>query len=186
MVPAVVREVGRSVVAIAAVLGGIAVLLSGLNRVPVVLQPEVSHRFKDFSGVREAERELKTKIWIPAYFPDYLSWPPALVRVEKGEPPVVVLGILRNPQHDLSLLLLQSLGKGDWQALSVPAVTSVVETRQVALKKSRAILSRTMDGSGQIWTRLQWESASRRFLLIGQSSTEELLRIAGSMGGADQ
>ena len=183
MASAVMKEVGKSVVTMAAVLGGISALLAGLNRLPVVLQPEVSHRFKDFPGVLEAERELGARIWIPAYFPDSLSWPPALVRVEKSEPPVVVLGILRNPDHDLALLLLQSLGKGDFQPLSVPPVNEVVETRRMTVKGMSALLSRTVDGSGRIWTRLQWETPSRRFLLIGRASSEELIRMAGSVGG---
>lgn len=178
------REIWKTIVMAAVVLGGVCALLTGLNRVPVLLQPEISYRFRDFDNLKEAERQLGVRILTPAYFPDRFSWPPALIRIERQEPPVVVLGILRRPEHDLGLFLIQSLGKGRLEPLSIPETATVVDSREVSVNGVRATLSRTVNGGGNTWYRLEWETASRHFLLIGRDSPTDLIRMADTMGGA--
>ncbi len=81
-------RVGEIVLPLLATLVLVALGLRLLGALPSLwLQPPVTA----FASIEEAERTLGVRIWLPVYFPDYLDFPPQVIRVEQELVPRVFL-----------------------------------------------------------------------------------------------
>src|SRR3989304_6954367 len=82
------RELVGILTSVGLVLGVAAITLWVLNGVPTQIQG--TNKVLEFKDTRDAQLALGIKISRPAYFPDYLAWPPALIQAQK-RPAIAVL-----------------------------------------------------------------------------------------------
>lgn len=93
---------------IAAVLGGIAVGLRALDSVPPwwLGQPRAP---VPYATVFELERQQRTRLLVPFFFPDALVWPPTRIWLGTGQGRPVLLEFERADGSGVGLLLAQTL-----------------------------------------------------------------------------
>lgn len=122
------RETRLRAFVIASVLGGIVAGLWLMDRIPPwwLGQPRAPIRY---ASVFELERQQRTRLLVPFFFPDALMWPPARIWLGPGAGRPVLLEFDRAEEGGLGLLLCQSLD-GDYalpaRLLPPPAVLDPV------------------------------------------------------------
>lgn len=174
-----VREVAGIVMALSMVLGVTAGLLRVADSVPGLIRGEPKGATRLLS-IDAAERRLGERLWLPAYFPDTLSWPPAAIVVRRGPPPSVAVTFV-DRGGEPALVLGQSLGTTAPVPEELQARDPVLHRVTVPLHDGRATLLRLAGRDGRIWHDLAWEMEGRRIVLRSRGSVDELLRMARSV-----
>lgn len=171
-------ELLRALAALALVMGGATAALAALDAAPGWLQGE-PRGVRRLSGVDDAERRLKARLYLPAFFPDRYRWPPSSVRLLLGDPASVALGFEAR-EGGLALLLGQTVGG---EGPVSPRVLPHAETLQrsaVRLGDGEGTLARVVGEDGAVWHEVAWRQGGRTLVMRGKAGTEELLRMARS------
>jgi len=161
------------------VLGLAALALHGLDRVPAYLQPGTMPQ--TFASVQAAERGLGMRIPLPAYFPDYLEWPPASVVARQRPGPQVSLLFRLQEGDDLGLAMLIAPEKALPPTLPMPIPAVVLSSRQIDLDGTSALLVTGRGPTGGPFNRLSWVANGYRYTLATSRPVAELLRMARSL-----
>jgi hypothetical protein len=172
-------ELARMLVTLFWVVLATVALVAGLGAVPRWLAGEGKGPGLAVS-VPEAERRLGSSLFLPAFFPDRLAWPPAEVRVAGGRGGSARLALQPREAGGAPVVLLQSVEPGD------PVAPELIGDRRV-LSASRTrvgdlpaeFASVLVDGEG--WQELSWEVDGRRLVLRSRGELEELYRMAHSV-----
>ena len=172
------EELLRSVLTLLLVLGGTAGLLAALDSAPGCIQG-VPRGVRPVKTVQEAERRLRARLALPAYFPDTLRWPPSAIRVVQDASPAAALAF-EGRAGGVELWLAQTVaGDGPISPSLLPKVT-VLGKGTVAIGAEEATLSRIVGEDGTIWHEIAWHQFGRRLALRGKGSLDELIRMARS------
>lgn len=172
-------ELLRALVALGLVMGGAAGALAALDAAPGWLSGE-PRGVRRLQSVDEAERRLKARLYLPAYFPDRYRWPPSSVRLLLGEPASVALGFEAR-QGGLALELGQTVsGEGTISPL-VLRPAEVLQRSAVRLGGGEGTLARVVGEDGAVWDEVAWTQGGRTLVLRGKAGVEELLRMAHSV-----
>ncbi|HEX9017525.1 MAG TPA: hypothetical protein VF960_16140 [Chloroflexota bacterium] len=155
--------------------GYVAYLTAGPTPVPNVLDERLS-----FPSVEAAQKDLGVKVWVPFYFPSYLSWPPATVRGQR-EPVKVVSLLVLSTEREQALQVREVFWPGDDLPFGVPEPAQVAERRDVDIDGVAAKLLLGSGEGGTVVNQLRWRSGGVHFILTSVMPPEELLRMAGSM-----
>lgn len=171
----------RSIALLAVVMAASAGMLRAVDAVArSATEPEGGH---SYGSVAEAERGLRTRLSLPAYFPARLRWPPTRVLgTGRGQGAVVLSFAAQDGGEEL--LVGQTLaGNGPLpEGLWPPAV--VLETSPVDACGDGAwggTLARIHAGDGSPWHEVSCTQAGRSVVLRSRGSTRELLRMAESL-----
>lgn len=170
-------ELARSAAVFLLVTLAAVLLLAGLDAVPSLLRGE-DRRVHSVANVQEAERRLRTRLVLPAYFPDTLRWPPSAVRVQVS-PPAVALDI---PSRDGAphMVLAERVGADEPPpAPLLPPATSLGAST-VAVGKRPGRLGRVIGPDGRVWNELTWLAGDHRMVYRSTGSVDELLKMARS------
>ena len=174
------KEVFKTVIPLAAVLGLIALGLRILNLVPPYLAQE--EPMQTYATVEEAHRSTGVPVYLPAYFPDYLRWPPEEVRGwTRPQPKLSVAVVLRESGQPV-LWLEEWLPLPDEPPQEVPKTAQVVERGTLALQEgvdAEVVAYRGTDT--QLYYRLLWYQGGVRIMLTAALPYEELVRMVQSM-----
>lgn len=162
------------------VLLSAALILRVLDTIPGWWRGE-PRGVRRYSSVEALERETRTQLLLPFYFPDLLAWPPRRVYRAAGDGrPTSVVFVERATGRD-RLVVAQCLD-GD---CAIPARLlpdgRVVQRTTVPLAGDTGDLLRYDDPNGAGWTDLAWRQNGRRVRLRMYGDDLELLRIARSM-----
>jgi hypothetical protein len=136
-----------------------------------------------YDTVDELEHEVRTRLLLPAYFPETLQWPPSRVERSAGRGKPTLVAFRDSESGRERVILCQTL-EGD---APIPprllAPGQVVQQRATQVSGSPATLSIVRDERGGTWTDLTWVQQSRRILFrAGPGTTEtDLLRLARSL-----
>jgi len=162
------------------VVAGFFVGLRAVDRVPALLAG-TPHGVRVYTSIEEAERALGARIWLPAYYPDSLAWPPARVDAWPGPPVSVAVHIGGRRDTRERLVVVQSIGgrAGAPPPLLPPA--QVLATAEVVVGDRTALLTRVVAGDGEVMHDVSWEHGERRLTLRFHGPVEQLLLIAGSL-----
>ena len=169
-------ELVRLVGAVALVLAVAAAALRGLDAVPGLVTGEPRDVGRA-PTVRDAEVALRARLFLPAYFPSSLSWPPRRVRFVRGSPGAVALW-LEGRQGGADLFLAQTVAPGAIPPRLLPAVT-VLSSSPVALGAASGSISRVVE-EGEVKWELRWQRGGRTLLMRSRAGLEDLLRMARS------
>jgi hypothetical protein len=149
-----------------------------VDRVPAWLNGE-DRDVQSVGSLEEAERHLRGRLVLPAYFPETIAWPPERIRVLHGDPPSVSLVLVDRKTGAPRLVLTQVLGRAPVPDRLLPAAGPLDETR-VAVGRTPGKLRRIVGPDGAVWRELEWEHAGRTVVARSSGSVDELVRMARS------
>jgi hypothetical protein len=160
------------------VVGATAAGLTALDAVPGCIQG-VPRGIRRVRSIEEAERRLRTRLALPAYFPDTLRWPPSAVRVVQEATPAAAVAF-EGRGGGVELWLAQTAdGDGPISPLLLPEVT-VLSKGTLAIGEAEGTLSRIVGEDGAIWHEIAWRQFGRRLVLRGKGSLDQLIKMARS------
>lgn len=169
-------------------IGLMALVLFILNHVPPSIQNwmagpavDLSPVFRRYATVEEVERKLDIKVHLPAYFPDYLSWPPTAV--DASQKPVPMISIFARASNGTGGLMLEQVVSGSRSDI-VPSVKEppiIKKKTTVTINEQNAELIIGEEPDGRTHNQVRWHIEDRQFVLSGPYPEMELLRIAGSV-----
>lgn len=147
---------------------------------PPYLSPEEPVR--TYATVEEAHRSTGVPAHLPAYFPDYLLWPPEEVRGwTMPQPKLSVTVVLRESGQPV-LWLEEWLPLPGEPPPELPRTAQIVERGTVVLQEGVDTEVVTYRGPGaQSYYRLLWDQGKVRMMLTAALPYEELVRMARSM-----
>lgn len=174
------REFPGILIPVGLVLGIAALVLSLLNSVPAQLQG--SDRILEFKNIREAQMELGISISVPAYFPDYLSWPPAFVQAQRKPALTVLLLFLSREKDREALWISQVIAEEDKESLTqLPEPKKVLQRSKVDVGENEGELILGRDTDGKPYNYVRWRHGNRHLAIATIYAPEELLKMARSM-----
>jgi hypothetical protein len=180
MEPGVAREAVGLVGALALVLLSLGVALRALDALPVLISGERPGMAR-FQSVEAAERALGERVYLPAFFPDTLSWPPATIRVYAGPPKAAAIAFSARDGRSIRLILYQVPGAGESIPMALMPAGRVLHKTEVTMPDGSAILFRLELPGGVIGNDLVWYRAGETLALRYEGPAEELLLIARSL-----
>jgi len=176
------RVIGVGVVVMALAAGA----LKALDRVPALLAG-TAHGARVFASIEEAERAVGARIWLPAYYPDELAWPPASIEVSATEPPTVLVRLAGRDGGRDRLVVAQSIGWETPPPAGFLPPAQELGSADIALGGHRARLSRVLLGPHEMHD-LRWDQDRRRVTLRYRGPVDTLMLVAASLerraGGA--
>ena len=136
-----------------------------------------------YDTVDELERDVRTRLLLPAFFPETLRWPPSRVLRSAGAGKPTLLAFRDRDSGRERVLLCQTLDGDAPFPRRLLAPGTVLEQHELEVSGSRATMSLVRDERGETWTDLTWVQQSRRILFrAGPGTTEkELIRLARSL-----
>jgi hypothetical protein len=176
--PTAVRELLRAAAWLAVVGAVMLGALAALDAVPAWINGE-SRDVRLARSLEDAERRVRARLVLPAYFPDTLDWPPQRIRVLAGQPPAVVLQVAARAGGETRLVLAQTIGPGEIPERLLPPAGALDDTT-VAVAGSQARLRRIVGPDGQIWREVAWTQGGRTLVARSKGNLDELLRMVRS------
>jgi len=182
---AAVREAGVELARMLATLGWVtlatAITLAGLNALPGRIAGDTGE-VRRAATLDEAERRLGARLYMPAYFPDHLAWPPAAVRVAGGRGGSARLEVHAREGGAPVLELLESATPGEPIADALLGERRVFRTSRTMVGTLPATIADVLY-DGTTWQELSWEVQGRSVALRTRGSVDELYRMARSVRG---
>jgi hypothetical protein len=170
----------RIVLSWLAVVGAFILALEALDRLPTLLSG-TPHGVRVYASVEEAQRAVGARIWLPAYYPDTLAWPPARIDAWPGPPAMVALHVAARAGGQEWLVLVQSFtAPANPPPVLLPPV-QVLTTSDVTVGGRAAILTRVVAPGGEVMHDVTWDHGRRRMTLRFRGPVEQLLLIAESL-----
>ncbi len=168
-------------VALAAVLKLLDAAPDRLDRLRATLVERTPvTRIVNFETFEEAEKKLGVAILIPAYFPDYLTWPPASIYAQQD--PLTISLIVRSADLREGLIIRQSFSKTDDASPLLPEPFIVLRRSSVELdERTSGVLVEGKDSDGTPRNQLYWRMRDRQIDMVTTFSASELLRMAQSV-----
>ncbi len=164
---------------IMAVLGVMAIGLRLLNTVPGYLSPPP---LQTYATLEEAGRSTGVHFYTPAYYPDYLQWPPYDIRgwVQPQKKVAVTLALQDSRRP---VLWLEEWYPVPGEALpSIPRAAQLVEKKTVSLHEGVEAQMVAYKSSGdQLYYRLIWDEGNTRVAMTALLPPSELLHMAMNM-----
>lgn len=172
------REAPRLMLA-PVVVGVVALALYLLGMVPAYWQSSVSLR--EFSSLEEAESVLGFEVVVPAYFPSYLSWPPAEIRGQLEPIPMAQMLFLAADRHTKALLISQILSDREGLPSAVPWIETIQQKITVDINGNSGQLIIGKGADGQSLNSVHWRADGLHFIVVTIHPVKELLTLARSM-----
>jgi hypothetical protein len=174
------REVGRTFSSLAVVMVTTVLVLHGLDALPGYLAGR-AHGVKGAATLEEAERTLGFTIWLPAFFPDSLLWPPASIEYTDAATPSVAIRFLASAGREPGLLLSETIGKGDAPPPDLFPRGVLLTRATVRVREREGTLARVELPGGWVVHDLVWRSGERLLAMRYTGTVDELLLLAGSL-----
>jgi len=171
------REAARAVVALAAVTGLAAVSLRALDAVPRLVMGERPGVVR-YQSIEGAERALGVRLFVPAFFPDTLRWPPSSIRVFAGPPAGAALAFDGRDGEPERLVIYQAPGPRASIAMALMPSARVLLRTEVDLSGGSATVVRVELANGQVANDLIWYRPDETLALRYDGPADELVRIA--------
>ena len=154
------------------------VVLSLLNWVPSAVQKEGIRKYK---SIEDAKAAVKIqKIFLPAYFPQYLIWPPSEIYAESKPYKIVLMHFTNYEKTDIVLSIRQAEQSAPASLQSRIEPVRVKEKQQVLIKGREGLLSVALCSGGEPCNSVSWQEEGYTIEIVAKDSVNELLKIAES------
>lgn len=173
-----VKETPRLMLA-PAVIGITALALYLLGMVPAYIQSTTGVR--EYSTIQQAEAHLGFEISVPAYFPNYLSWPPSEIRGQLKPFPMVQMRFLAYDQHTEVMSIYQIVADSSELPMPLPLIKTIQQEAPVDINGNIAQLVIGERADGQPVNLVYWTADNFHFIVVMTHPVRELLTIARSM-----
>jgi hypothetical protein len=159
-------------------IGLLILALKVMNWLPLAFQQDAVRRYKTIEEVRSA---LNMKdIYVPSYFPQQISWPPAAILAQSKPFSALVMEFTRADKRNTALTISQSEGA----ALNVEnpiEIRVVTEKVQYSLKGRNAILTVGSCAKDEPCSGITWTEGTYTMTVLMKSTPFELTKIVESM-----
>jgi hypothetical protein len=153
-------------------------VLKFMNWAPGALEPGLMSRYQSIDDVQTALGI--RKIYVPAYFPETLGWPPAAILAQSKPYPAVVMEFARASDGETMLVIAQAASRS-FDPEAAIRFSTVSETVALDLRGRRAQLEAGLCEDRTACSRLEWEEGDLHLTLTMKAPSVELIRIAESM-----
>ncbi len=162
------------------VLGVMALVLNLLGAVPDRIHPP-EYGPREYASIEAAEADLGFEIALPAYFPSYLSWPPAIIYGQREPIPVVKTTFVARYGSSETLLVCQIVSDSQDLPVSLPWFDSIQQKIPVAIGEYEGVMLAGTGADGQLLNGAYWKADGFYFIVVTTRSAREVLTIARSM-----
>jgi hypothetical protein len=176
-----VREVKKQALHALSFLVTLAVVvgvLKFMNWAPGALEPGLMSRYQSINDV-ETTLGIR-KIYVPAYFPESIGWPPAVILAQSNPYPAVVMEFARTSDGETMLVIAQTASRSFNPEVAIRFHT-ISETVPLELRGRRAQLDAGLCEDRTACSRLEWDEGDVHLMLTMKAPSVELIRIAESM-----
>jgi hypothetical protein len=158
------------------VAGATAVTLGILGRTPAWLAGEERH-VRIVETVDDAARRAGGRLYLPAYFPRRLAWPPERIRIAGGRGGSVALTFASSEDGLPSLVLFQSTVPGEPVSPLLLGKARVLHESRTTVGNTPASIANVL-ADGASWQQLSWQVGGIQLVLRARSAEPELHRLA--------
>jgi hypothetical protein len=151
-----------------------------LDAVPSSMRGE-PRGVRRYASLEALERETRTQLLLPFYFPDTLAWPPAAVyrAAGRGRPTAIAIGA--RASGETRLVIAQCLDPGCVIPERLLPSGRDLERTAIEIAGTRGWMSRRTSAAHGIWTDIEWHQIGRAMAVRIYGDDAEIARIAGSM-----
>ncbi len=154
-------------------------LLRILNEVPELIQPE-KENVVFHQSVEQAEKTLGINILLPSYFPEYLAWPPEIIRSER-KPKLKVTLQFKYRQKDQNALTIVESFPGEGKHLELTPPPRPWSKKEIIVNGFLAEMISWIDEEGFLWHKTKWVVQDRHLEAQSVLPEEEFFRIVNSI-----
>jgi hypothetical protein len=173
-----VSSVARRFLAFAFVLAAVLIGLTALNWVPGAIEPGLMARYPT---IEDATSRLGLRpVYVPTYFPEPLTWPPAVVLAQTRPYQAVVMEFV-SARDGRAMLVISQAASGDFEAETAIRLRAIRESVDLDVGGRSARLEAGECEDGSVCSRVGWREGEVRIVLTMRAPSVELVRIAGSM-----
>jgi hypothetical protein len=154
--------------------------LAALNKLPDWIGNN-PYRVRTAASLSAAEASLGQGLWLPAYYPQWLAYPPATVRFVVGPPSIVGIDLRARETGEPALFFLQAAAVTARvpDALLPPAERSDESSPRVSGNAATLATVRLPDGGR--WRELAWTDGDARYVIRYRGHDADVLRMARSL-----
>lgn len=164
----------------AGVMLATTVTLAALNTLPDWLANNPM-RVRSAPSVAAAEANLGQGLWLPAYYPQWLAWPPADVHYVTGPPSIVGVELrARDTSEPVMRYVQTSIASASVPELMLPPAERSDES-SVRVSGHAATLATIRLADGTRWRELAWSDGDARFVMRYHGHDADVLRMARSL-----
>ena len=160
------------------VLAVVVAALKVLNWVPGALEPGLMARYPSVEAA--VSRLGLRQVYVPAYFPESLAWPPAQVLAQSRPYQALVMEFVRARDGQTALVVSQAAGK-EFEPEAPIRFRTIRESVPIDLGGRTARLEAGSCEDGSPCSRIRWREGEIRIVLTMSAPSTELIRIARSM-----
>jgi hypothetical protein len=157
----------------------VLLLLKLLNWLPSVLENEGLKKYGSVDDVREALKI--SRIYMPAYFPEHIQWPPAEIFAQRKPFPMVMMHFTHRDSKGFALSLYQVDSRAVFELPYKSDVLYVRKESQVDIRNKVGTLIVAVCSERERCNRLSWEEGVYRITLIADDSPDQLIKMAQSI-----
>jgi hypothetical protein len=162
------------------VIGAVALVVKGLDWLPGLVTG-TPQSVRVYSSISDAEQAIGARLWIPAYYPDTLLWPPIRIDAWPGPPTSVAVRVADRKTREERFVLIQSIDAPGAAPAALLDPVLVLESSDVAVGGRTGRLSRVLTADGQVLHDVSWVHGERRLTIRFHGPAEQLLLIAESL-----
>ncbi len=171
------RRRSAGIVTFALAVIALVAILRGLNWLPTAVRSDLLRKYDTVEDARSGSG--LGNVFVPAYIPQNLKWPPAILA--QGKPfPALVMEFERIDARDTVLVISQSAS----DALRLDGKIRIAQVKEKAryeLKGRHATLEVGTSAAGEPCSRLSWTEGSTKIVVLSKSTPFEMINIAESM-----
>ena len=158
--------------------GVLIVALKLIDLLPSAIQPEAVRRY---ASIAEAKSILGIpRIYLPAYFPKTLEWPPSRVLAQKKPFVAVIMEFRSVASRKVALVVTQTSSRRLRQRSAIH-LQRIQQTSSVRLKGRESVVESGFCDDGERCSAITFMDGGLWINVQMRSSAEELLVLAGSM-----
>jgi len=162
----------------ALMIGLLVAALKVMNWLPLAMQKET---IRQYASVEEVRAALGMKeIYVPSYFPQQITWPPATILAQGRPFSAIVMEFTRADKRNIALVISQSEG-GALNVENPIKITNVTEKVRYAIKGRDADLTVGTCGNDELCSGITWNEGKYTMTVLMKSAPFELTKIVESM-----
>jgi hypothetical protein len=162
----------------ALMIGILIIALKVMNWLPLAMQKETIRRYASVEEVRAALG--MKEIYVPSYFPQQITWPPATILAQGRPFSAIVMEFTRADKRNVALVISQSEG-GALNVENPIKITTVTENVRYAIKGRDASLTVGTCGIDEPCSGITWNEGKYTMTVLMMSTPFELTKIVESM-----
>jgi hypothetical protein len=169
-------ELAKMIAILIWVSGATVLTLALLGKAPGWLAGEERH-VRTVERVEDAARRAGARLYLPAYFPQRLAWPPERIRIAGGQGGSVAITFASTEDGLPSLILFQATVAGEPISPLLLGKARVLHQSRTTVGTSPATYANVL-ADGANWQQLTWQVGGIQLVLRARSAEPELYRLA--------